>query len=91
VRTIEGDGLVGWLADVAESFRGWQETRSWESLECDARIHATHDGRGHVTLRFAIRGPHAYQPDAWESAVSITLDAGEDMRTFAREIESFLS
>jgi Family of unknown function (DUF6228) len=90
VRTIEGDGLAAWAKALADSYAGWDGARSWESLERDARIHARHDGQGHVTLRFVIRGPRAYDEAAWEASVSVNLDAGEDMRGLAREIEAFV-
>jgi hypothetical protein len=91
IRTIQGDGLVEWLAELAESFPGWSGRRSWQSLECDLAIHASHDGRGHVTLIFAARGPAGYRADAWEATVATALDAGEDMRNFADQIRVFLA
>jgi len=90
VRTIEGDGLASWAKTLADSYAGWDGEQSWESLERDARIHARHDGRGHLMLRFVIRGPRAYDEAAWEASVSVNLDAGEDMRCLAREIDAFL-
>jgi hypothetical protein len=90
VRTIQGDGLALWARSLADSYAGWDGERSRESLERDARIYARHDGRGHVTLRFAIRGPRAYDAAAWEASVCVNLDAGEDMRGLAREIEVFV-
>ena len=90
VRTIEGDGLASWAKTLADSYAGWDGEQSWESLERDARIHARHDGRGHVTLRFVIRGPLAYDEAAWEASFSVNLDAGEDMRGLAQEIEDFV-
>lgn len=42
-----------------------------------------------MTLRFVIRVPRGYEPDAWEASASAYLDAGEDMRSLAREIEAF--
>ncbi|WP_285691759.1 DUF6228 family protein [Actinoplanes sp. NBRC 103695] len=86
VRTIEGDGLRSWTNTLADSYAGWEGEQSWESLERDARISARHDGRGHVTLRFVIRGPRAYDEAAWKASVSVSLDAGEDIVGFAREI-----
>jgi hypothetical protein len=90
VRTIEGDGLASWAGTLADSYAGWDGEQSWESLDRDVRIDARHDGRGHVVLRFAIRGPRAYDETAWEASVSVNLDAGEDMRGLAREIEVFV-
>ncbi len=47
VRTIEGDGLAEWLTELAESFHGWSGTRTWQSLERDLTIHATHERAAH--------------------------------------------
>jgi Family of unknown function (DUF6228) len=91
VRTLNGDGIVSWAADLAESYRGWDGVRTWESLEHDLRIDAIHDGRGHVSLRFVIRGPRGYEPGAWEASVMVTLDAGEDMRSLFVELGDLVS
>src|SRR5262249_46137098 len=91
VRTFDGDGIVDWADDLAESYRGWDGVRTWESLEGDLRIDATHDGQGHVNLRFVVRGPRGYEPDAWEASVVVTVDAGEDMRSLVAELDSLLS
>ena len=91
VRTLGGDGIVPWAADLAESYRGWDGVRTWELLEHDLRIDAMHDGQGHVSLRFVIRGPRAYEPNAWDASVVVTLDAGEDMRRLATELDDLLS
>jgi hypothetical protein len=91
VRTLDGDGIVSWAAALAESYAGWDAVRTWESLEHDLRIDAVHDGWGHVRLRFVIRGPRAYEPDAWEASVAVTVDAGEDMRRLAAELSDLCS
>jgi hypothetical protein len=79
------------VTDLADAYRGWDGVRTWESLEHDLRMEATHDGRGHVSLRFVIRGPQAYEPDAWEASVVVTLDAGEDMRRLTAELKYLFS
>ena len=91
VRTLNGDALTAWTVELAESYRGWGGVRSWTSLEHDLRIDATHDRRGHVRLRFVVRGPHGYDPDAWEASVCVDLDAGEDMRRLSGEFAAFLT
>ncbi|GIJ81273.1 hypothetical protein SAMN05443287_12021 [Micromonospora phaseoli] len=91
VRTLNGDGIVAWADSLAESFYGWDGLRSWQSLDHDLRIDATHDGRGHVSLRFAIRGPRGYEPEAWEASVVVTLDSGEDMRRLVAELTELVS
>lgn len=91
VRTLNVDRIVSWAADLAESYEGWDGLRAWESLEHDLRIDATHDRRGHVNLRFVIRGPRGYDPSAWEASVMVTLDAGEDMRRLVAELGDLVS
>jgi hypothetical protein len=90
IRTLDGDSLTSWAAELAESYSGWDGVRSWKSLEQDLRIDAIHDRLGHVSLRFVVRGPRGYERDAWEASVCVNLDAGEDMRRLAAEIAAFL-
>jgi hypothetical protein len=91
VRTLNGDGIVSWAAGLAESYHGWDGVRAWESLEQDLRIDAMHDGRGHVSVRFIIRGPRGYEPGAWEASVVVTPDASEDMRSLVAELGDLVS
>ncbi|MDI6105593.1 DUF6228 family protein [Actinoplanes sp. NEAU-A12] len=91
IRTLGGDSLPAWTAELAESYVGWDGVRSWRSLEHDLRIDATHDRRGHVSLRFAVRGPRGYEADAWEASACVQLDAGEDTKRFAAEVATFLA
>src|SRR5262249_11621560 len=91
VRTLNGDGIVAWAADLAESYRGWDGARIWESLEHDLRIDATHDGPGHVSLRFLIRGPRGHDRGAWEASIVVTLDAGQDMQRLVAELGGLVS
>jgi hypothetical protein len=91
VRTLDGDSLPAWMAELAESYAGWEGVRSWNSLERDLRIEATHDRRAHVSLRFAVRGPRGYKADAWEASACVQLDAGEDMKRFAAEVAAFFA
>ncbi|GIF23969.1 hypothetical protein BJ973_004583 [Actinoplanes tereljensis] len=91
VRTLDGDSLASWVAELADSYPGWDGVRSWKSLERELRIDATHDRRGHVSLRFVVRGPRGYERDAWEASACVNLDAGEDMRHLAAEIAALFT
>jgi hypothetical protein len=84
-------GLAAWATTLAGMYAGWDGDRTWESLEHDARIQARHDGRGHVTLRFVLRGPRGYDRNAWEASVTVTVDAEEDMRSLARDLDTFIA
>lgn len=78
-------------ADLAKSYQGWDGVRGWESLEHDLRIAATHDRRGHVSLRFVIRGPRGYDLGGWEASVMVALDADEDMRRLVGKLGDSVS
>jgi hypothetical protein len=89
VLTYEGDGLVSFLTDLAESVQGWVGSRNWRSLDNDLAIGATYDGLGRITLRVRLRGSH--EPDAWELEVPLTLQPGEAMQAFADDVARFLA
>jgi len=91
IRTLDGDALASWVAELADSYHGWDGVRSWESLEHALRIDAVQERRGHVCLRFVVRGPQSYESDAWEASVCVRLDAGEDMKRLAAEVAAFLA
>ncbi|MFB7288336.1 DUF6228 family protein [Actinacidiphila glaucinigra] len=58
VRTLDGDGLDAFLAELAEDFRGWTGVRTWRSLERDLTLSARHSGRSvHLTWGMHDRPP----------------------------------
>ena len=79
--------LAAFFADLAESWRGWDGEKRWESIEHDLSITATSDSRGHCRLHFVVRdGPNP----TWEvSMIGPEIDAGEDMATVARNVEQW--
>ncbi|TQS39957.1 hypothetical protein FL583_37375 [Cryptosporangium phraense] len=91
VGTLDGDRLNIWAAELAESYVGWEGVRSWKSLDHNLRTDATHDWRDHVSLRFILRGPRGYEPDAWEASTYVEIDASEDTRHLAGKIAAFLA
>ncbi len=87
VRTLEGDGLGDFLAELAEDFRGWEGARTWRSLECDLTLSARHSGRGvHLTWGLHDRPP----AERWHFTTTTTHAPGEDMRNLATEMGHFL-
>jgi hypothetical protein len=94
VRTIEGQivgasGLSSFASQLADMWKGWAGPRTWESVEHDLEVLATHDGRGHVDLRFTLN--ESYRPDAWTAAVVLQVDAGEDLKAFVAAVERLLA
>jgi hypothetical protein len=89
VRTVNVDGT--WRGRLTWPSRtGMGRRATSESLERDLRIGAVHDGRGHISPRFVLRGPRRYEPEAWEASVVVRFDAGQDMRRLASELGSHI-
>ncbi len=69
-----GDGLNGYWADLAKSWRGWSGEKTWRSIEGDFGFSATSDRTGHVTLKvtLAFRAPWR-----WQTQVVLAIEAGQ--------------
>ncbi|OLZ58064.1 DUF6228 family protein [Amycolatopsis keratiniphila] len=83
------------FADLAEFFqrhvddwRGWDGVRTWESLERDLRIDASHQ-YGHVQLRVTIQ---RFQPgwgnEGWTATGDLTIEPGEQLSQIAQEVKA---
>ena len=82
----EGNNLPAFFDNLAVEWRGWEGEMVWESIERDLHIAATHDGAGHVTLRFDLR--ENYSARAWGATAFATVDAGEDLNALARSVRA---
>ena len=60
--------------DLAENWRGWEGTRSWQSLEGDLELSATSDRLGHVALEVRLEEG---APFPWRVHGKLSLDAGQ--------------
>lgn len=65
VLTLRGDGLDTFLGTLASDWRGWEGTRTWDTLEHGMSIEATHRGN-RVELVFVVR--RDYESDACRCA-----------------------
>jgi len=64
-----------WFSELAERWSGWQGERKWQSLEGELRLAASHDRRGHISIRIELRcGPIDYD---WTVAATVSVDAGQ--------------
>jgi Family of unknown function (DUF6228) len=79
------DDLVAFFRALASDWRGWQEERTYESLDHDLRLTATHDG--HVDLTAQLRK----EPDEWSVTTAFRLDPGEEMTRAAEDVAALLS
>jgi hypothetical protein len=64
-----------WFCELAESWRGWQGERQWESMEHELRLVATNDRRGHIALGIQLRS--GFSDYDWSVAATIMVDAGQ--------------
>lgn len=65
--------LARYFEDLTANWRGWSGSRSYESIEGDLRLDATHDG--HVNLRVLLW--ESTVPGGWRVEGELRLDAGE--------------
>ncbi|HEX9520221.1 MAG TPA: DUF6228 family protein [Streptosporangiaceae bacterium] len=78
--------LADFFAQLEQDWRGWDDARSWRSLEGDLGIEARHEFR-HVQLRVTLR---AYGPgwgnDGWKASANLTIDPGEQLSQIAADL-----
>ncbi|AKG44927.1 DUF6228 family protein [Streptomyces xiamenensis] len=89
VGTWGGDGLDDFFSSLAEDFRGWEGARTWRCLDHALSISAEHHSGGHVHLTWSI----CDRPwdEGWQFEATTVHAAGEEMRTLAAEIHTFLT
>lgn len=88
VRTLDGDGLDAFLAELADDFRGWKGARTWRSLERDLTLSARHSGRRvHLTWGLHDRPPS----EEWHFEAATEHAPGEAMRNLATVMGHFLA
>lgn len=79
--------LVDFVADLERSFRGWVGERTYESLEGDLRIVATHVGRA---VRLAVRLTSNQERVPWTAEADVLLEPGEELRRAARDVADLI-
>jgi hypothetical protein len=80
------DDLVAFFGQLAADWRGWRGERTYESLEGDLRLAATHDG-----MCGSRSSSDTSQPDGWSVTAVIRLDPGEEMSHAAEGVAALLS
>jgi hypothetical protein len=72
---LRGEGSPAFVQALAAGWEGWQEVRTWSSLERELVIDARHDGRGYVSLGVTLRQPGLDLDDTAWSARAVTPSA----------------
>jgi hypothetical protein len=78
--------LVGFFAGLERHWQGWVGDRVYESLEHEFRVTATHLG-GRIRLVVELGG---VMPNSWQAQVTLTMDAGEQLRVAADDLAALL-
>lgn len=87
VFVFASSGLSSFLAELAESWRGWSGVKVWESPDHDLTIEATFISGGHDRLRFTARnGPMP----TWEAWIEVEVEAGEEITRISRDVAELL-
>jgi hypothetical protein len=73
--------------DPAIAWRGFEDTKSFASLEGELCIDARHDGLGSVYCEVYLRQP---SPPEWQLSAVLDFGAGAHLDAVASEIEEFL-
>jgi hypothetical protein len=69
-------GLGEFFTDLAKHWRGWDGEKTWESLEGDLVLSASHDGLGHVKLTVELRDRFRDIEYGWLARAALLLEAG---------------
>lgn len=68
-------GLATFFEGLAGDWRGWTGERTWEAVEEEMGLRATHNGLGTVTLRVQLRS-QLDAPNVWAAQGTLRLGAG---------------
>ena len=84
----DGEHTLGvFFRRLSDDWRGWDDERTWASIEGAFDLAATHDGLGHVALRVRIRS--CQHDDEWTVSGVLLLDAGQQLARVARRAVAF--
>ncbi|HYV39939.1 MAG TPA: DUF6228 family protein [Gemmataceae bacterium] len=81
-----GPTLVCLFDEIAAEWRGWDESKMWESLEGELKLRCGNDRRGHITIQAQFRSGH-YDHD-WFVQSAVIVEAGQ-LDDIARRARKF--
>ncbi len=82
-----GDGLADFFADLSRSWRGWDGTKEYRSLEGQLGMTASHDGLGTVSCEVILGQPW---PPEWDVRAVLDFGAGADLEDKHDAIAAFV-
>jgi hypothetical protein len=82
-----GTGLARFFRDLANSWRGFDGSKEYGTLEGQLVFSCEHDGRGTVTCKATLRQP---EPPEWSLGAIFDFGAGAHLERLADEVEAFM-
>ncbi|GLY94555.1 DUF6228 family protein [Actinoplanes sp. NBRC 103695] len=79
--------LPDFFAGLASGYAGWSGVKEWRVAYL--AVGATFHRGGHVALRWELR-PWLSMADSWEGALTTWVEAGEQMRRLAADLDDWL-
>lgn len=80
------ESLADFLTSLSNDWRGWPDSRVYQSIEHDLIISAKHDG--HVELNIVLR--ESTVPNGWRVEANVQLEAGEQLSRAAVEVSELV-
>jgi len=87
--TLFHDEPEKFVAELAESFAGWNGAKVWQTPSRDVRIEAVFRTGGHVDMTWTLTP--RWGRDSWSASVTVEgVHAGEEMRKLAEDMRELL-
>lgn len=70
--------LSEFFMSLSASWRGWEGSQEWVSIDRDLRLICHHDGIGHVvvTVSLGLVPPHEWHMPGWAATATIVVEPG---------------
>lgn len=82
-----GGSLAPFLRELADAWRGFEDTRTYGSLEGQLTLSCRHDGLGSIVCNVTLGQPW---PPEWHLDVVLVFGAGAHLDRIARDVEAFI-
>jgi hypothetical protein len=80
-----GPDLACLFDEIAADWRGWNELKTWQSIEGELKIRCGNDRRGHITIEVELRSGHDDLDWSVQSAVVAEAGRLDEIARRARE------
>jgi hypothetical protein len=83
-------GLIGYLDDLAASWKGWEGEKSWHDDSGAVAFKATHNRMDTVALTVSLRPSYGFpRPNTWQADIVVPIEPGE-LGRIASHVQSLI-